>query len=76
MHDPKLLRRLRRIGKPALVVWGADDRIVSTDYGRAYAQAIPGARFELVRDCGHYPHVEQPGRFADLVMSFNSKPDR
>jgi len=34
---------------PTLVLWGRSDRVVSPDYGRAYAASIPGARFELIK---------------------------
>jgi pimeloyl-ACP methyl ester carboxylesterase len=70
MHDPGLRRWLRRIRVPTLVLWGASDGIVSTDYGRAYAAEIPGARFEVIEEAGHYPHVEQPARFLELVEQF------
>lgn len=70
MHNPGLRRWLRRIRIPTLVVWGESDGIVSTDYGRAFAAEIPGARFELIPDAGHYPHVEQPERFVELVAGF------
>jgi pimeloyl-ACP methyl ester carboxylesterase len=70
MHDPSLRRWLRRIRVATLLVWGASDGIVSVDYGRAYAAQIPGARFEVVEDAGHYPHVEQPQRVAELVERF------
>lgn len=43
MHNPMLRRWLHRISVPTLVLWGEQDGIVSLDYGRSYAQAIPGA---------------------------------
>jgi pimeloyl-ACP methyl ester carboxylesterase len=70
MHNPGLRRWLRRIRVPALVVWGDRDGIVTPDYGRVYASEIPGSRFEVIDDAGHYPHVEQPQRFAELVRTF------
>jgi len=70
MHNPGLRRWLRRIRVPALVVWGAKDGIVSPDYGRVFASEIPGARFEVIDDAGHYPHVEQPHRFTGLLREF------
>jgi pimeloyl-ACP methyl ester carboxylesterase len=70
MHDPKLKGRLHRIHVPTLVLWGAADRIAAPDYGRAYAAAIPGARFELVDRAGHFPHLEQPDLFARRVLAF------
>jgi pimeloyl-ACP methyl ester carboxylesterase len=33
------------------------------------AQAIPGARHEIIRDAGHTPHIEAPERFLDLVTT-------
>ncbi len=70
MHDPKLKGRLHRVNVPALVLWGAADRVVKPDYGRALAAAIPGARFELIEGAGHLPHLEQPEKFARAVAAF------
>ncbi|WP_262705498.1 MULTISPECIES: alpha/beta fold hydrolase [Streptomyces] len=58
--DPKLLHRLARVTVPALAVWGENDTVVPPDYGRAYAAAIPGARFELIPGAGHLPTREAP----------------
>jgi pimeloyl-ACP methyl ester carboxylesterase len=70
MHDPKLKSRLHRIRIPTLFLWGAADRILTEDYGRAYCAAIPGARFETIARAGHYPHIEQPDAFARAVSAF------
>jgi pimeloyl-ACP methyl ester carboxylesterase len=70
MHDPKLRGRLHRIRVPTLLLWGSADRILSESYGRAYAAAIPGARFEPIERAGHFPHLEQPQAFADKVFAF------
>jgi len=69
-HNPKLLRRLRGLSIPSLVIWGESDGIVKPAYGRAYADAIPGATFELIREAGHVPHREQPQRFVEHVARF------
>jgi pimeloyl-ACP methyl ester carboxylesterase len=50
--------RLAAIHTPALVIWGASDKVVDTDYGRAYAAAIPGAEFVEIPDAGHLPYLE------------------
>ena len=70
MHDPKLKGRLHRIDVPTLMLWGAQDRIVAPDYGRAYASAIPKARFATIDQAGHFPHLERPDEFASQVLSF------
>ena len=69
-HNPALTRRLHRIAAPTLVLWGADDRFVSPEYGRAYAGRIPDSRFVSIARAGHYPHIEQPDAFMDAVSSF------
>ncbi len=74
MYNPQLKHWLRRIAVPTLVLWGASDRIVTPDYGRAYAGLIPGARFELIDAAGHHPELEQPARFVDAVARFLGEP--
>jgi pimeloyl-ACP methyl ester carboxylesterase len=70
LHDPKLKWRLRRIQIPTLVLWGEADRVVNPDYGRAFAAAIPGARYASIESAGHFPHLEQPDIFARRVLDF------
>jgi pimeloyl-ACP methyl ester carboxylesterase len=70
MRDPKLRRRLGRVRIPALVVWGESDGVVDVDYGRAYAQSLPNARFTLIPEAGHVPQIEQPERLLTLVWDF------
>lgn len=70
MHNPKLKRRLHRISLPTLVIWGAADGVITTDYGKAYAGEIPGARFEVIETGGHFPHLEQPELFWEVLGGF------
>lgn len=70
MHNPKLKTRLHRIHIPALVLWGDSDGITAPDYGRAYAQAIPVARFAVIESAGHFPHLEQPNATARHIVDF------
>ncbi len=67
MTDPTLAGRLSAVGIPTLVLWGDSDRIVDPEYGRAFAAAIPKARFELLPDTGHMPQVETPGQLLDAI---------
>jgi pimeloyl-ACP methyl ester carboxylesterase len=70
MHNPKLKGRLHRVRVPTLVLWGAADRVTKLEYGRSYAAAIPGARFETIEGAGHFPHLEQPQAFSRAVSGF------
>jgi pimeloyl-ACP methyl ester carboxylesterase len=70
MADPELRARLAGITAPTLVIWGEADGMATPDYGREYAAAIPGARFELVPDAGHLPQLEAPTVLTPLLLDF------
>jgi pimeloyl-ACP methyl ester carboxylesterase len=41
--------------------------IVDPDYGRAYADAIPLARFQLLPGTGHLPQLETPEQLMKAI---------
>jgi pimeloyl-ACP methyl ester carboxylesterase len=53
-----------------LAVWGEADRMIPVEHGRAYAKAIPGARFLLIAEAGHLPQLEAPDRLLAVVRDF------
>jgi 2-hydroxy-6-oxonona-2,4-dienedioate hydrolase len=62
--------RLGRIQAPSLVVWTTDDPTSEIAEGHFWADSIPGSRFELIEDAGHWPHYEQADRFNALHLDF------
>ncbi len=66
--------RLERIACQVLVVWGEHDRMVLAKGAQRVLDAVPGARLELLDDCGHCPQVECPDRFAELLLDFPPLP--
>jgi pimeloyl-ACP methyl ester carboxylesterase len=70
MADAGLLGRLDHVDVPTLVVWGAADRIVPPEHGRAYADHIPGAQLAVVENAGHLPQLEAPDQLLSLVWDF------
>lgn len=74
MSDLALAARLATLEVPTLVLWGEDDGIVDTDYGRAYAAAIPNAQFQLLPATGHSPQLETPDQVDHAI--WGSTPDR
>ena len=44
-HNPSLKYRLNRITAKTLMIWGANDGLAKTKYGRAFAKRIPGCKF-------------------------------
>ncbi len=48
MHNPRLKRWLHRIDRPTLLLWGAEDRIVTPAYGEGWRRRYRGARLEII----------------------------
>jgi pimeloyl-ACP methyl ester carboxylesterase len=76
MFNPQLKHWLHRINVPAQVIWGGSDRVVTPDYGRAYAKLIPGAAFTVIGDAGHHPELERPDEFVQAVTRFLGESNR
>ncbi|MGH2633888.1 MAG: alpha/beta fold hydrolase, partial [Tepidiformaceae bacterium] len=62
--------RLASITAPTLVLCGEDDGMVPPENSRRLARTIPGARLELIPQCGHLPMLEQPEAVAQAVFGF------
>lgn len=59
-----------RIDAPVLVVCGTEDALPGPGQALATADAIPGARVELLDGVGHSPQIEAPAAFNRLVANF------
>ena len=70
MYDATLARRLAAASTRTLVLWGDSDRIADTDYGRAFAAAIPGAGFRVLANTGHLPQIETPEQLLESIWTF------
>ncbi len=58
---------------PALVVWGATDRVSPLEHGRRIVRELSGARFDVL-DAGHTPQEEVPEAFVSSVLAFLKPP--
>ena len=66
--------RLERIECPVLIVWGEKDAMVYPKGAQRVIDTVPGARLELLDECGHCPQVECPERFCELLLEFPPLP--
>lgn len=55
---------------PTLIVWGDQDRIIPLVHAYQAHEAMPNSRLEVMHGCGHFPHVEDPIRFAEILADF------
>jgi pimeloyl-ACP methyl ester carboxylesterase len=67
-HDA--MARLDEIRVPTLVVHGTADNVVDAGNAPLIAEAIPGARLELLDGVGHLVPWERPEEFVALVEEF------
>ncbi|MBZ6092771.1 alpha/beta hydrolase [Streptomyces olivaceus] len=77
MEVSRLANRLaayRGIRVPCQVVAFADDLVTPPRLGREVADAVPGARFDLVEGCGHYGYLEDPETVNKLLVQFLTGP--
>jgi len=70
MHNPRLRHWLHRIDIPTLLLWGAQDRIVTPDYGAEWRGAIPGAALQTIPSAGHFPLWERPEPIIEYLSAF------
>jgi 3-oxoadipate enol-lactonase len=59
-----------RVEAPTLVITGAHDFIWPPMVGKALADRIKGARFEVLTEAGHFPHIQTPDQCYRLIAAF------
>ncbi len=69
LDERSLPDRLRALGLPLLVVFGADDGRWRASSARSY-ECVPGARVEVLPGVGHTPMMEDPETTGRLLLEF------
>ncbi len=70
LYNPHLAKWLHRIAVPTLILWGDDDKIIPPAYGPAFAELIPGARLDVIANCGHSPQLECTDQWVGKIAAF------
>jgi pimeloyl-ACP methyl ester carboxylesterase len=55
---------------PTLLIWGERDRVIPAEHGRDAQREIPHSRLELFPGAGHFPYLDDPQRFVDVLSDF------
>lgn len=55
---------------PSLIIWGRRDRIIPVEHAQPAHEAMPGSHLELFDEAGHFPHLDDPVRFARTLERF------
>jgi pimeloyl-ACP methyl ester carboxylesterase len=62
-------------GRPTLIVWGALDTVIPVSHAYAAHAAIPESNLEVFEQSRHFPHMDEPERFARLLLKFLDSTD-
>lgn len=55
---------------PAMIVWGKRDTVIPVRHAHVAHELLPGSRLEIFKKSGHFPHADEPERFADALIDF------
>ncbi|MHB8233186.1 MAG: alpha/beta fold hydrolase [Solirubrobacteraceae bacterium] len=55
---------------PFLLVWGEHDSVIPVEHGRATHEQVAGSRLEVFEGSGHFPQLDEPHRFIDVLVDF------
>lgn len=66
---------LPAIKAPALIIWGAEDKVLPADGAAKLAEGLPDSEVVIIPDCGHLPMIEKPGVTAARYRAFLNRYD-
>jgi pimeloyl-ACP methyl ester carboxylesterase len=69
----ELWQAVRQIKSPTLYVLGGKSTIVSVATQQQLRTTIPGCEIVVMPGLGHYPHLEAPADYVDLITAFLSR---
>lgn len=70
IRDADLTDIASTLPQPAACIVGDGDVATTPALVAEMAKTIPGARYDVIKDCGHLPCVEQPQMLADIIKAF------
>jgi pimeloyl-ACP methyl ester carboxylesterase len=66
----RLAQSLRRLDRPALVLWGRHDRYLPVANAERQRDAFPRAEIRVLEHSGHWPFVDDPATVAAALTGF------
>jgi len=55
---------------PFLLIWGERDSIIPVAHAYTAHAQLPSSRLEVFADSGHFPQLDEPERFLDVLLDF------
>ena len=70
LHRTDLRAQMYKLSVPTLGVFGARDNIVNPNQSQVLAKGVPQARVEIMKGSRHFPMLDEPDRFIQIVQEF------
>lgn len=74
LDNPQLVQgeqaMIKQLQQPALILWGALDRLIPVSHAHQYAADIATHELHIFPTLGHIPHEEDPGATVAPVLQF------
>ena len=70
IRDADFTEATKKIAVPAICIVGDQDGSTPPDLVLSTAKLIPGCRYEVIKDAGHIPCVEQPEVLTEIIGTF------
>ncbi|MDK4703951.1 3-oxoadipate enol-lactonase [Rhizobium sp. CNPSo 4062] len=70
LRDADLTEAAAKIAVPTICIVGDQDGSTPPDVVLSTAKLIPNARYEVIKDAGHIPCVEQPEALTEVIRAF------
>ncbi len=61
---------LQKLTVPTYFLWTRHNPSTQWDTAERASRYVPGAKFHVMEDCGHWPQYEKPEEFHDLIHRF------
>lgn len=69
-EDLEVFRRLGRMDKPVLLIWGKEDRTVPYRHNETFRKLVPQTQFHPIDEARHIPHFEHPELINPILVDF------
>lgn len=70
LRQTDLRDQIRDLPMPVMGIYGKKDRIVNPNQSKVLKEVIPGSQIAWFEGSGHFPMMDEPGRFHETVRNF------
>lgn len=75
LHHTDLREQMCKVVVPTLGVFGTRDNIVNPNQAKLLSKGVPQARVEMLNASRHFPMLDEPQRFINVIQDFLASTD-